>query len=144
MIVDKGARAVHLNTLIGRAYQRGAMGPDRFDCYGLARHLQSAFFGRDLPLFQLPSEAGRFAIASAIAVHPERSRWQDAHDPVDGAVAIMSRQECGFHMGVFLELDGGLIVHTVEETGVVADTPWQLAGPISRWRIQYCVPEGAF
>lgn len=143
MIVDRALRAAHVNSLIGRPYEAGAMGPDRFDCYGLARHLQREFFGRTLPLFQLPAEAGRFAIASAIAVHPERARWDEVERPVDGAVVVMAQQQCGFHMGVFLDLDGGLIVHTVEQTGVVAETPFQLRSPAARWRLKYLVLEEA-
>lgn len=143
MIVDRAARAAHVNSLIGRPYEAGVMGPERFDCYGLARHLQREFFGRALPLFQLPAEAGRFAIASAIAVHPERERWDEVERAVDGAVVVMAQQACGFHMGVFLDLDGGLIVHTTEQTGVVADTPFQLTSPAARWRLKYLVPEEA-
>lgn len=139
MITNSRERAEHLNALVGRPYIAGAMGPDAFDCYGLARHIQSEFFGRDLPIFQLPAEAGRFAIASAIAVHPERMRWSEIIQPVDGSMVVMARQGCGFHIGVWLALDGemGIIVHTIEQTGVVAETPWNLMGPSGRWRIQY-------
>ena len=141
MIIVHADRAAHLNTLIGRPYEAGAMGPDRFDCYGLARHIQAEFFGRALPLFQLPADAGRFAIASAIAIHPERERWVAADNATDGAIVVMAQQACGFHMGVYLDLDGGLIVHTVEKTGVVAEKPFQLSSPAARWRITYYVPE---
>lgn len=142
MIVSAVDRAAYLNGLLGRPYRAGAMGPAAFDCYGLARHLQAAFFGRDLPRFQLPAEAGRFAVASAIAVHPERERWREVARPRDGAIVVMARQDCGFHLGVWLGLQqiGGLIAHTIEQTGVVTETPWLLAGPAGRWRLQYFVP----
>ncbi len=143
MIIDPAARAAHVNALLGRAYVAGGMGPDAYDCYGLARHLQSAFFGRDLPMFQLPAEAGRFAIASAISVHPERQRWRPIARPFDGAMVVMARQDCGFHIGVWLALDGGIIVHTLEQTGVVAETPFHLSSPAGRWRLQYFVAEAS-
>lgn len=143
MIVSAADRAIHLNGLLGRPYAAGAMGPYAFDCYGLARYLQLAFFGRDLPRFQLPGEASRFAVASAIAVHPERARWREIPAPIDGAMVVMARQGCGFHLGVFLELNGGLVAHTVEQTGVVAQTPFQLASPAARWRLSYHLPEVA-
>lgn len=142
-MIDGASRAAYVNSLLGRPYRAGAMGPGAFDCYGLARHLQAELFGRDLPLFQLPAEAGRFAVASAIAVHPERGRWQPAARPADGAMVVMSRQDCGFHLGVWLALDGGLVVHTVEQTGVVAESPFHLASPAARWRLHYFVPEAA-
>lgn len=143
MIVDPSARAAHINALLGRPYRARAMGMDAFDCYGLARHLQAEFFGRDLPLFQLPADAGRFAIASAITVHPERQRWREIAQRVDGAMVVMARQDCGFHLGVFLALDGGIVVHTIEQTGVVAESPFQLTSPAGRWRLQYFGPESA-
>lgn len=143
MIVDPSARAAHINALLGRPYRARAMGMDAFDCYGLARHLQAEFFGRDLPLFQLPADAGRFAIASAITVHPERQRWREIAQRVDGAMVVMARQDCGFHLGVFLALDGGIVVHTIEQTGVVAESPFQLTSPAARWRLQYFGPESA-
>lgn len=137
MITDQTARAEHVNALLGRPYQAGGNGPESFDCYGLARHLQAAFFGRDLPVFTMPAEAGRFAIASAITVHPERARWREIAAPIDGAIAVMARQENGFHMGVFLDLDGGTIVHALEEQGVVAERPFLLTSPAARWQIGY-------
>lgn len=143
MIVSLSDRAAHVNSLLGRRYEAGGMGPELYDCYGLARHLQAAFFGRDLPRFQLPAEAGRFAVASAIAVHPERARWVPVARPVDGAMVVMARQDCGFHVGVYLAMDRGLVVHTIEQTGVVAETPFQLASPAARWRLQYLVPEAS-
>lgn len=141
MMLSAAERAAHVNSLLGRAYVAGGMGPDAYDCYGLARHLQVAFFGRDLPMFQLPAEAGRFAIASAISVHPERQRWRQIARPFDGAMVVMARQDCGFHLGVWLALDGGIIVHTLEQTGVVAETPFHLSSPAGRWRLQYFVAE---
>lgn len=142
-MIDAPARATHLNALLGRPYRAGAMGPEAYDCYGLARHLQAALYDRDLPAFQLPAEAGRFAVASAIAVHPERRRWVETDHPVDGAIAVMARQDCGFHLGTYVALDGGLIVHTLEQTGVIAERPFQLAGPAGRWQLRYYVPGDA-
>lgn len=133
-------RAAHINALLGRPYVAGATGPEAYDCYGLARHLQAVLFDRELPLFSLPADASRFAIASAIAVHPERQRWRETTLPVDGALAVMARQGCGFHIGVYLDLDGGTIVHATETVGVVAERPFYLCSPAARWRIGYFVP----
>ncbi|MHB2265803.1 NlpC/P60 family protein [Aliihoeflea sp. PC F10.4] len=141
MITERAARVSYLNGLIGKPYVAGEMGPTRFDCYGLARQLQRDFWGRALPRFQLPGETGRFAVASAIAAHPERERWAETADPVDGAIVVMARQDCGFHMGCWVDLDGGLVVHTIEQTGVVANSRFQLISPAQRWRLSFFVPE---
>jgi hypothetical protein len=134
-------RASVINTLLGRPYRSGGNGPDAFDCYGLTRWLQERLYGRDMPAFSLPADAGRFAIAAAIVAHPERHNWVEAERPVDGALAIMSRQECGFHMGTFVDVDGGVVVHALERPGVCADAPFLLSTPAGgRWRIRWNVP----
>lgn len=46
---SKAERLAFLEALIGRPYRIGATGPDAFDCYGLARHLQHHLFSYDLP-----------------------------------------------------------------------------------------------
>lgn len=115
-------RADIVNALVGSPYRLGAAGPDAFDCYGLARHVQQALFGRDMPAFSMPGTAGRTAIAAAIAAHPERGRWREIDRPADGALVTMARNSCGYHLGVWLDEDGGLILHALEAVGVVADT----------------------
>lgn len=154
LVVAPADRAAFINALLGRRYLRGGDGPEAFDCYGLTRLLQAAVYGRDMPPFLMPRGAGRFAIASAIAAHPERELWQPVARPVDGAIAIMARQGCGFHMGTCIVLDGSLasrsglrpssplattvVVHALEEPGVVADDPFRLATPGGGlWRIAW-------
>ncbi|WP_127142834.1 NlpC/P60 family protein [Pelagibacterium montanilacus] len=113
-------RAEHINRLIGRPYHLGAQGPDSFDCYSLTRTLQAGLFGREMPAFAAPAQAGRMAIAAAVAIHPERGRWQEMPHPQDGAIVTMARHLQGYHLGTFIAEDGGLVVHALEGTGVVA------------------------
>ncbi|HEV7278387.1 MAG TPA: peptidoglycan endopeptidase [Devosiaceae bacterium] len=119
--VGEGRLSV-INALIGRPYRLGAQGPEAFDCYGAARALQAGLFGREMPEFTMPGAAGRSAIAAAIAVHPERGRWREVPRPEDGALVTMARNLCGYHLGTWLREDGGIIVHSIENCGVVADT----------------------
>jgi hypothetical protein len=111
-----------INAHIGTPYDLGGRKPGSVDCYGSARHLQRVLFGRDMPDFAMPGEAGRTAIAAAITVHPERGRWREIDAPVDGALVTMARNQCGYHLGTWLDEDGGMIVHAIEDCGVVADT----------------------
>lgn len=132
-------RVAVINGLIGRPYALGAQGPEAFDCYSTARELQLSLFGRDMPAFEMPAEAGRMAMAAAIAVHPERARWVEVDAPVDGALVTMARQSCGYHLGTFVAEDGGLIVHALEGTGVVADTVGSLQS-VGWRRFRFHVP----
>ncbi|HTM76514.1 MAG TPA: peptidoglycan endopeptidase [Devosia sp.] len=115
-------RIAIINGLIGTPYVLGAQGPQAVDCYSCATILQRAVFGRQMPDFTMPGAAGRAAIAAAIAVHPERGRWREIDAPQDGALVTMARNDCGYHLGTWLVDDGGLIVHAMENIGVVADT----------------------
>ena len=111
-----------INALMGTPYSLGGQMPGTVDCYGCATRLQRELFGRDMPDFAMPATAGRVAIAAAIAVHPERGNWVEVSSPVDGALVTMARNDCGYHIGTWLAEDGGLIVHALENVGVVADT----------------------
>ena len=111
-----------INALIGTPYSLGGQVSGTLDCYGCATQLQREVFGRDMPDFAMPATAGRVAIAAAISVHPERARWTEVAEPVDGALVTMARNDCGYHIGTWIAEDGGLIVHAIENVGVVADT----------------------
>lgn len=115
-------RTAVINGLMGTPYKLGGQGRKTVDCYSAARILQRTLFGREMPAFAMPAESGRMAMAAAIAAHPERGRWVESDAPVDGALVTMARQSCGYHLGTYLIEDGGIIVHALEGTGVVADT----------------------
>lgn len=115
-------RASLINAIMGMPYDLGGRMDGAVDCYGCARLIQSRVFGREMPEFSMPADAGRIAIASAIAVHPERARWAEVDLPSDGALVTMARNDCGYHIGTWLDDDGGIIVHAMEGVGVVADT----------------------
>lgn len=132
------ARLAFINSLVGKPYRRGAAGPDEFDCYGLARHVQKHVFGRDLPLFEAPEESGRISLAAFLATHPERKFWVNIGKPVDGALVSMAKQEIGYHIGVYLADDGGVIIHALEGSGVIVDQPFSLQA-LGWRRLQYLV-----
>jgi cell wall-associated NlpC family hydrolase len=132
-------RAAIINSLIGTPYVLGGQGPDAFDCYGVTRVVQERVFGRAMPEFSMPAKAGRMGIASAIAVHPERANWKEIDAPVDGAIVTMARNTQGYHMGTWLADDGGIILHAIEEVGVVVDTLIMLQA-VGWRRFQFHVP----
>lgn len=132
-------RAAIINALIGTPYRLGAQGPAEVDCYSATRLLQAALFGRDMPAFQMPAEAGRTAIAAAIFASPERGRWVEVAAPVDGCLVTMARNTVGYHLGTWLKEDGGTIVHAIEECGVVADTVMSLEA-VGWRRFRFHVP----
>jgi len=132
-------RIAFINGLIGRPYKLGGQGPDAFDCYGLTRFVQRELFGRAMPEFVTPERAGLQAIAGFIQAHPERRNWRRIDGPVDGAIVSMFREGIGHHMGTYLDIDRGMVLHTLggedesKSMGVVVDTLFRMKAPPKAW-----------
>lgn len=96
-------RRAYLRSLIGKPYVAGAVGPDAYDCAGLAAAVWRDVFGRTLP-----SRADTATV---------RRAWRQLAAPVDGAVVMMRHD--GQHVGVWLA-EGG-VIHALERCGVLFD-----------------------
>lgn len=117
-------RIAFLQALIGRPYKIGATGPDAFDCYGLARHVQNEIYGVDLPALPFVAATTRQQ-AEAMLNHPERANWQEIpeHEARDGDIVLMGNvAKRDFHLGTFIvPSTSGVVLHINEQSGVVVD-----------------------
>ena len=106
--------------LIGQPYQRGATGPDAFDCWGLVRHVFTTVHGINMPVVAVDD-------ASADNVHAIReaarvSGWRPCADdePAADDIVLMQGIE-GPHVGVMVQANGALLLlHCLERVGVCA------------------------
>lgn len=110
---------------IGRAYEKTGL-----HCWELTRRCQ-AIFGRDLPIVLSVPETKRELIA-LMAERDEVNDWRQVAGPEHGAVCFMTRRGHGpsraaIHCGTYLGLDGGGVLHTDEEHGVVFDSLLELS-----------------
>ena len=122
-----------LTGLIGLPWVVGAAGPDAFDCWGLFVMVQRQCFGRHLP--QNPVDATNLrAVLDAFNGHPERKRWQSVDQPTEGDAVLMRQSRYPVHIGVWLEIDGGGVLHAVRHAGVVFQTLAALDA--HGWRIE--------
>lgn len=128
-----------INGIVGKPYRLGAEGPDEFDCYSCTAAIQLHIFGRIMPKFAAAATSGRTALAVAITVNPERNNWVETSDPTHGSIVTMARNVCGYHLGTYLDIDGGVIAHAIEECGVVVDTMTSLTA-IGWRRFRFHVP----
>jgi cell wall-associated NlpC family hydrolase len=103
---------------IGLPWANGAQGPDAFDCWALVRHVQREHYGRELPIIGVDAD-DLAAVGAAFAGHPERARWQRVDAPQDGDCVLTHRGAQLDHVGVYLDLDGGRVLHAVRGSGVV-------------------------
>lgn len=91
-------------------------------CLVHAGEVQFRFFGRRLPLVQLPDSPHERH--EAIHSHPIMQEWRSVENPAHGAMVLMSpraenRIDC--HIGVCLLLPTPIVTHTDRPQGVCVD-----------------------
>lgn len=111
---------IGVGDLIGLPWVRGAMGPDSYDCWGLAREVQRRLFSRDMPAIETPPES-LVGLARLIANSPIRRSWRRSERPCHGAMVEMARERTPWHIGVYLDVDGGGVIHSAQHAGVCFD-----------------------
>lgn len=123
-----------LARLIGLPWIAGARGPEAYDCWGLFLAVQRQHFGRDLPEI-LVNALDLRAVLDAFTAHPERQRWQPVSAAEEGDAVLMRQSRYPVHIGVWLGIDGGGVLHAVRHAGVVFQTlaaldahGWRLEG----------------
>jgi hypothetical protein len=128
--------AEYINSLINEPWARDAR-----HCWRLVIDVQQQLFRRRLPPV-LGIAASRAANVELFAHHVERRNWMQIPFPEDGAVVLMRRsaQQAGnyIHAGVYLNIDGGCVLHSDEPHGVVLDNRVELAA--RGWVADYFIP----
>lgn len=103
----------------GKPYIAGAMGPDAYNCWGLACAIERDHFDRSLP--QLAVEVDGLTPRELIRLirdHPGRGSWVEVLSPQDGDLVAMGRLNDEAHIGVWAEIDGGAVIHAIAGMGV--------------------------
>ena len=123
--------------LIGRPWVAGGRGPDVFDCWGLARWCWRERFGIEVP--EIPVDAANLrAVLAGFRDHPERQRWRRVErapeQPREGDAVLMRQSRHPVHVGIWLNVDGGGVLHAARDIGVVFQPPVDLTA--HGWRIE--------
>lgn len=117
-------RLAFLEGLIGKSYRLGATGPDEFDCYGLAQHIQRNLYAVQMPDLPFVAATTR-SQAEAMLNHAERQNWTEVSDAEarDGDIVLMGNVLArDFHLGTFVvPVTAGVVIHVDQGRGVVAD-----------------------
>jgi hypothetical protein len=66
--------------------------------------------------------------------HPERKRWQRVSAPKHGDAVLMRQSRYPVHVGVWLDIDGGGVLHCTQSVGVVFQDLWALDR--HGWRVE--------
>jgi hypothetical protein len=110
-------RIAFVEALVGTPYRLGAQGPDAWDCWSLTRHVQQELFGRRLASVEVPADKTIEAAWWLPAALAERRRWTEIARPEDGCLITMTQGVERTHTGTWLDLDRGLVIHTLPEQG---------------------------
>lgn len=105
--------ANQVNGYIGKRWRLGARGPDEYDCWGLLLQLHRAHFGVDIADVPL-GDPMRALFAERMAC----GAWRLLPMPLHGA-AVLMRGGDDPHVGMYLDLDGGGVLHAMEGVGVI-------------------------
>lgn len=114
--------------LMGKPWEANAKGPDSYDCWHLAVHVEQQLFSRLLPDVDVPESPSWQWMITTIQSHPERRHWRlvlpDSMGLVragDGAMVLMARSDRPAHIGVWLQAER-MIIHADPRAGVVCDS----------------------
>jgi len=107
---------------IGKEWEPAGRGPDAFDCWGLVVEVLQRY-GIQMPDTFVGIDWQDIAMD-----------WRHVAEPSDGCVALM-RRPGDTHVGLFVGVNGGRILHCIEGVGVtLADREFfRLQG----WQIRY-------
>lgn len=119
--------------LIGRPWQAGGRGAQAFDCWGLVRFCWRERFGIVVPEIPIDAEDLR-AVLAGFRGHPERRRWCPVNDPREGDAVLMRQSRHPIHVGLWLDVDGGGVLHAARGIGVAFQKPLDLLA--QGWRIE--------
>ena len=117
-------RLTFLESLIGKPYKIGARGPQEFDCYGLARHIQLELAGIDMPEVAFAEPTTR-AQAEAMLSHKEREAWEEVpeSEAKEFDLVLMGNvAKRDFHLGTYIfPSTAPAVIHIDRKAGVVVD-----------------------
>lgn len=103
---------------IGRPWVNGGQGPEEFDCWGFFRFVQEKHFNNTVQAFDV--DANNFkTVATMMMEAEERSKWLLTVTPTQGCAVLMAHSKYPSHVGVWLDVDGGGVIHCVRGEGVV-------------------------
>lgn len=100
---------------LGLPHEFGATGPEAFDCWNLLRHLRRAYFNSDMPDAPIGDKEACLALFTARC---RAGEWQKVDAPQHGDPACL-RGGMAPHVGIYLDIDGGGVLHSLEKVGVI-------------------------
>lgn len=111
-------------SLLGKPWVSGARGPEAFDCWGLLVAVYAACKGVTLPCYPGIEEVG--AVSVARMLENGIQAWRPLGEPENLCGVGLSAGKHIHHVGLWLDLDGGGVLHCASGRGVTFQNPASL------------------
>lgn len=108
--------------LIGKPWVAGGRGPDKFDCWGLVTWVYNHVLNIELPQVPFIDPKDVSQVARQIAKASICGQWERLAKPEALCVIPMSTARAFHHVGLFLPIDGGTVLHAFDKANVIAQT----------------------
>lgn len=116
---------------LGKPWIAGAIGPDAFDCWGLLVHIYKNKLGIELVTNSDIDRNSYLAIAS-VTKEEFDNKWHFLEKPKHFcAVGLSYIPKKIFHVGCYLDIDNGYIIHSQRKTGCIIEPVSKI---ISNWK----------
>lgn len=102
---------------IGQRWESGATGPDAWDCGTFVRHVERTHYGRAVPDAMVDATRILEVIRAIRAL--DLDDWEQVETPRDGDGVFLAHARDASHVGVWVDVDGGGILHCQYGIGVV-------------------------
>lgn len=116
--------------------QDAMINAERFDtpitCWDFTRFIQKEVYGRELPSYTSGTSIQQHVKAIRDAIIPEG--WALSDTPQDGCIVEMAHNIYPHHVGTFMDIDGGVIVHAYKTRAVMITVDSMLSAKLAGWR----------
>lgn len=102
---------------IGRPWVAG-----EHDCWGFFRAVQGEVFGRPVPAVAVDSLSSAACVRAIATLAEPRAGWRplaEGEAAEEGDAVLLARRDHPAHVGVWIEADGGGVLHCQKGVGVV-------------------------
>lgn len=105
---------------LAKPWEAFKYGPLSFDCWGFIHDVFKNVKGIDIPRFQYVDPHSTRDVLETFKANVNEQLWTKVDKPEDFAVVLLGRGKYPNHCGIYLNVDGGVILHCSEGEGVNA------------------------
>lgn len=88
------------------------------DCWAFCRRVWSERYGVTVPIIGVDTE-NMLAVAHAFRENDERTHWHEVDVPREGDAVLMAHWRHPSHVGIWIDADGGGVLHCEKGAGVI-------------------------